>query len=338
MIVNVFSITMLFIAVLSAGLGIFCGIASFLLFLKWGRSLSTEERTAAEDRAYLVLLVACVVLGIRVLSWPMFYAALHSFVPEVPGAMCIYGVTQVWPGFTRFMQIIKPTVFFLIGAWLLVYLLDRATQTYPLMRRKFLLLTLVSLVLLVDAGADLRYFTGMKPAPVFCCTTVYDLPDRPTDQIPRGVLGAEYERFMVPAFYGGNLLLIALTVLVLGTRALNVPGAKRKLLLGGIFVLDLLNLPVFLWMLFERISPALMGLPYHHCPYCLMETVLDAPLILTLFIVGSFGLGWAFFLDVLGSTGETREILPRYLRGVYVLSLVGLSGFLLMVSAHFLVG
>ena len=338
MIVNVFSITMLFIAVLSAALGIFCGIASFSLFLKWGRSLSTEDRTAAEDRAYLVLLVACVVLGIRVLSWPMFYAALHSFVPEVPGAMCIYGVTQVRPGFTKFMQIIKPTVFFLIGAWLLVYLLDRSTKTYPLMRRKFLFLTLVSLVLLVDVGADLRYFTGVDPAPVFCCTTVYDLPDRPTEQIPRGVLGSEYERFMMPAFYGGNLLLIALTVLMLATRALKTPGPRRKLLLGGIFVLALFNLPIFFWTLFEKISPVLMGLPYHHCPYCLMETVFDAPLILTLFIVGSFGLGWAFFLEILGSTDETREILPRYLQGVYILSLVGLAGFLLMVSAHFLVG
>ena len=338
MIVNVFSITMLFIAVLSAGLGIFCGIASFSLFLKWGRSLSTEERTAAEDRAYLVLLVACVVLGIRVLNWPMFYAALHSFVPEVPGAMCIYGVTQIWPDFTEFMQIIKPTVFFLIGSWLLVYLLDRSTKTYPLMRRKFLFLTLISLALLVDVGADIRYFTGMDPAPVFCCTTVYDLPGRPTEQIPRGMLGTEYERFMMPAFYGGTILLIVLTGLMLATGALKTPGPKRKLLLGGIFVLDLCNLPIFLWALFERISPALMGLPYHHCPYCLMETVLDAPLILALFIIGSFGLGWAFFLDILGSTGETRETLPRYLQGVYILSLVGLVGFLLMVTVHFLVG
>ena len=46
---------------------------------------------------HLATLVAVVCLVLLVIGWPLFYAMLDSFVPEIPGAMCIYGVTRVMP-------------------------------------------------------------------------------------------------------------------------------------------------------------------------------------------------------------------------------------------------
>ena len=35
--------------------------------------------------------------AVLAIGWPLLYAMLDSFVPEIPGAMCIYGVTKVMP-------------------------------------------------------------------------------------------------------------------------------------------------------------------------------------------------------------------------------------------------
>ena len=89
-----------------------------------------------ENKAYLSLLLAIVLLGIRIIDWPIFYATLASYIPDITGAMCIYGVTQVAPNITKPMEVLKPFVFFLIGLWLIIYMMDKSAKSYPLMRRK----------------------------------------------------------------------------------------------------------------------------------------------------------------------------------------------------------
>ena len=65
-----------------------------------------------EDRSYLVLLIMVIVLLIRLINWPFFYATLQSFISDIEGAMCIFGVTQVKPGLNLFLEVLKPINFF----------------------------------------------------------------------------------------------------------------------------------------------------------------------------------------------------------------------------------
>ena len=78
--------------------------------------------------------MAVVILFIKLLSWPFFYATLQSYVPSIHGAMCIFGVTRIQPNMTTIAQILKPLVFFAVGAWLLLNRLDRKTETAPLLK------------------------------------------------------------------------------------------------------------------------------------------------------------------------------------------------------------
>src|SRR5215469_15254466 len=48
-----------------------------------------------EERTYLAALLGYLVLGLSLVSWLVFYLMLDGFVPQWPGAMCIYGVTQI---------------------------------------------------------------------------------------------------------------------------------------------------------------------------------------------------------------------------------------------------
>ncbi|HEV3024446.1 MAG TPA: hypothetical protein VGX76_18345, partial [Pirellulales bacterium] len=51
-----------------------------------------------EERTYLAALLGYLVLGLSLVSWLVFYLMLDSFVPQWPGAMCIYGITQIGSG------------------------------------------------------------------------------------------------------------------------------------------------------------------------------------------------------------------------------------------------
>ena len=86
MILNVFSITELFVAIISLILMLWGGAFAFVLALRWKRASKPEERTRVEDASHLVLLVSVIVLGIRLLNWPLFYGTLQSFIPDIDGA------------------------------------------------------------------------------------------------------------------------------------------------------------------------------------------------------------------------------------------------------------
>jgi hypothetical protein len=81
----------------------------------------------------------------------------------------------------------------------------------------------------------------------------------------------------------------------------------------------------------------MMGLPFHHCLYCLWQYVPDSILMMFLYVLGTFAVGWAFLLDLTGRTGETMKVLPRYLHFLYGLSVFCLAASLLMLTVHLVV-
>ena len=142
MILNVFTLTVIFtslltLLLLSVGAG-----SIFFLRPRERRQGDREQETAAENRLYLAFLLVAAALLCRGLGWPLFYLMLQSFIPDVPGAMCIFGTTQVMPVLIRSLEVLKPILFFLIGAWFILYGIDRSTKAYSLTNRKFLFLLL----------------------------------------------------------------------------------------------------------------------------------------------------------------------------------------------------
>src|SRR4030042_7188901 len=209
MILNALSITLIFISALSVLLTIWGGISSFILYRGWGKPCTPEEKASLEDRSYLVLLIMVIVLMIRLINWPLFYGTLQSFIPDIEGAMCIFGVTQVKPGLTRFLEFLKPINFFLIGGWLILHVLDRATKTSPLMRRKLFLLSILSLLVLIDSLGDIFLILVIAhESLVSCCTTVTDILNRPTRTTPESLFGPDNAWLLQAFFFITHLALI----------------------------------------------------------------------------------------------------------------------------------
>ena len=260
MILNALSITMIFIGALSVLLAIWGGISALILYRKWKRPSRPEEKTSLEDRSYLVFLIMVIVLLIRLINWPLFYVTLQSFISDTEGAMCIFGVTQVKPGLSRLLEFLKPIIFFLIGGWLILHLLDRSTKTSPLIRRKLLLLSIIGLFVLVDAFGDILLMVGIAPESlVSCCTTVTDISSRPTRTTPVAFFGPEYARPLQVLFFITHLALIGFVGVSLKFKIFRRP------ILGLLFLFSLLNAMLFLLSQIEVFAPAMMHLPFHHC-------------------------------------------------------------------------
>jgi hypothetical protein len=335
MILNVFSITEIFLGFLTLGLMTWAGIHSLRLYLRWRKMTGPEEQTLLEDQSYLMLSVALVVLVIRLINWPLFYLTLQSFIPQVNGAMCIFGVTQVREPLTRFLEFMKPVGFFLIGAWLLMHHLDRATQTGPLLGRKLLFLSLLSVVLLAEASGEVVLFFTLSPSVlVSCCTTVTDILDRPTSMVPQSLLGAGYNTWLQTVFFALTFLLIGLTSFLAWVKKWDPWPKGGNLLLTGLALLSGLNALLFLLVHIESLGPRFMGLPFHHCLYCLWQYVPDSIVLFLLFILGTMAPGWAWLLALTGRTGEAGGYLPRYMRSLFSLAALTLAGSVVMILLH----
>jgi hypothetical protein len=326
MLLNPFSIIMLLIA------------SVCIVLVIYGSVLSLKARGDGQhDGTPFVLFMASTVLVLRLLSYPLFYATLQSFVQDVEGAMCIYGVTQVSPKLFMFLEIAKPFVFFFVGQWLIFHYLTRRSTAQSIVNRKLVLLLGVNLIVLIDSLGDLVVLLGIDfHTPVTCCTINTDAPDRVSAILSRYLLGHQYAQSLLPAYYLSNLFVLGLAGYFFRRKKLEAKETRRTRSLGVVFFLSLMNLFLGSLAISEVIGPRLMDLPYHHCLYCLLQYLPDSCLIIGFLMIGTFGLGWAFGLEILVSTRETERNLSRYVTNLYGFSFMCLTLSMVMVSLHFL--
>src|SRR5205807_6623769 len=125
---------------------------------------AADGEAGAENRGHLLFLLAFLLLGLNFASWPLFYLLLQSYVRDMPGVMCIYGVTRFGtgslgpsrflPALVQALQWTKPAVVFLSGAWFVVYALNRGTATAPLLPRILVLLLVLGTFAVADAALE----------------------------------------------------------------------------------------------------------------------------------------------------------------------------------------
>jgi len=338
MILNVFTITELFIELVTLILMVWAGILSLVLGLRWQQSSSTQEKMLVEQKSHLVLLLAVIVLGIRLFNWPFFYATLQSLVPDISGAMCMFGVTHVERKVSLISELLKPISFFLIGAWLAIQMVDQKTETSPLMGRKLIILSLIAAVVAAESLVDTALILHIAPeTPVTCCTTVTDVLDRPTATVPQSILGPQYASILTYAYFVGNSFVIMSLALVRTAMGNNVHARWRRPAPGIIFLCAIINAGIFLLTQIEVHAPMIMHLPYHRCLYCLWQYVPDTILMYSFFILATASTGWAFILDLAGRAKETESILQPYMRKLYGLSLLCFTASLIMNAVHLIV-
>src|SRR5262245_46180835 len=306
MVLNSYAVLAVFLALLRLALGVIvlvCGAYG------WRRWHAAADRSSAENAGHLAFLLAVTLVLLGVASWPLLYLLLQSYVPEWPGAMCIYGVTQVGkdsmgparhlPGLILAIQIMKPALVFAGGAWYVLYLLDRRTRTAPLLGRLFALLLPLGLLAIADAAADLTY-TAIPKREEFlssgCCTAVTE--SSASRNLPGTWVAESCRTHLHTAYLTSNVILMLLLSAGFGYGR---PGAL-------VVVLAAANLAVSSVYLVEVVAPTVLHLPYHHCAYDLIPDAPEGVAAIALHLIGTFAAGWSALVWWLGRGEETSAL------------------------------
>lgn len=340
MIVNHYSVLMLFMSGLGLAMaGVLEGTALWAAWRIHG-SQDQQQSSAAERSIHLATLVAVVCLAISMLGWPLLYAMLDSFVPEIPGAMCIYGVTKVMPATATLIQAAKPAVIFVLGAWLLLEHVRRRSGLPPRRSGRVAALAAVAALVAFVHGVELYYVFNMDSLnEVSCCSRYGEaagLKLRAASYYLPWALPGPARCIVLNGLFFVGLPVLALWLLLRSrSRKLRRGGfglAEDAMLLAISVGLGLATLLEFS----EVLAPLLMRLPFHHCLYCLVTNgrVPDSPLIVGNLGIGIFAAGWTAVLGSALQMGPpVPEALPLY-RRVCVVGAVTLSATVFMVIIH----
>jgi hypothetical protein len=337
MIMNAYAVLDGFLSILRLGFGL---MAVYLVYSAWRmrRNLEGHSLAAREERATLLRLTAVVLVGLSVVSWPIFYLLLQSYVPTWEGVMCIYGVTQIGKGSTgaaRFLpgilsaiQLLKPALVFAGGAWLVLHVLDARTSSGPLAGRILFLLLAVGLLATADAGVEVAYLTIPKKEELStggCCTEAFDSAAGMSRFQPQSWLDDRQIPWLIGIYYGLN-----------ASMALGMIGGLRwgwtKKWLGVLAILMVSSIGINSVFLGEAAAPLLLRLPYHHCPYDLLPRVPESVVAIGLFVFGAFAVGWACVAAWLGRHEETVALLPLLVAQLLRVALFCYLGSLVMMS------
>jgi hypothetical protein len=313
-ILNAYAVLDAFVGLLRMGLVVPIVWLCLSSWARWRRAKQEPgERPAFENRFYLLLLLAGLLLVLNVLAWPIFYLLLQSYVSEWPGVMCIYGVTRIGAGSVgsaRYLPVLldtlratKPLLVFASGAWFVLYLVNRRTRTAPLSGRVLLGIFVTGLLAGADATAELAYLFIPKKEEFLargCCTTAPERESGPGRVIPPELLGGDDPDRLALTFVVANTCLIAASFGCARWRRNRPAGPWLAALLGAVVLVLLLN-----WaFITEFVVPKVLNAPGHHCAYDLVARAPPSVAAVALFVLGSFCVGWSCCVAWLGREPE----------------------------------
>lgn len=274
MITNGYAIFYLLLTGIASVIALMGIIVSITTGRKWHPEQSSEAQYALEKLVYLVITLVSLAFFIRIFLLPLWFWTLKSFIPSIPGAMCLTGVHMIdspYSFLTTALKFIIPMAYIF---WLVVHRMDRRIPEQPLMRIKLFLLIPIGLILLVESFLDIHFLFALRPIPVSCCTSLFDNPAPGTPEILTDSIW-----FWVVIFYVSTVIL---TVLLFISRGKTQSAILPVLVLA----LSIFSIASFLLALHTKISPLFLRAPFHHCVFCLWERVPDAPVFTGLVIVG----------------------------------------------------
>lgn len=287
MITNGYAISYLLLTVIASVIALTGITVSITTGRKWNPTQSSEAQYALEKLVYLVITLVSLAFFIRIIMLPLWFWALKSFIPSIPGAMCLTGVHMIDSPYSFLATALKFIIPMAYIFWLVVHRMDRRIPEQPLMRIKLFLLIPIGLILLFESYLDIHFLLALRPVPVSCCTSLFDNPAPGTPEILTASIW-----FWVVIFY---IVTVTLTGLLLISRRKRASGVLPVLVLA----LAILSIVSFLLALHTKISPLFLRAPFHHCVFCLWERVPEAPVFTGLVIVGSwlaivYALIWRF--------------------------------------------
>jgi len=264
-------------------------INAWQIFRGWDYNSTEEKQFLLEKKTYLVSTVMNFALFTQILMLFLFEMAADELANVLPGAMCAVGtLSSNSYGFP--LLDLKIISFFVYFIWLAINYLDNQIETYPLVRKKYLVLMLIYPLAVVETILLFVFTFNLDPSVITsCCGSVYNEGIEGLG----GTLAGASAGFILPLFF-------SIVILFLLNRFVFSRQDTEKKRLGNLFEFPL-------WIAFfitaivviiSFISTYVYEMLSHKCPFCFMGAEYHY-----------YGVALYFCLFVATATGMTGGLL-----------------------------
>ncbi|BBO92658.1 hypothetical protein [Desulfosarcina ovata] len=280
MIVNPAIVALIGGSLLTVGFAVYAYAWGIRIVRHWDLASGSEEQLGLERRTHLISTIMAYLLSFEIFSLFLFVYTADYLHPMFVGAMCAAGSLHV-NDYGYPTLVVKIASVLVCGVWLIVNRCDSQAEDYPLIRFKYRLLVVVTVLVITAALLQFGYFKGLKAHVITsCCGVLFSSDARSV----AGTVAALPPSAMRVVFFACLALQVRLCIHLLVT-------GRGGRLLGWIsltgFVVAILS--VIAW-----ISPYYYELPTHHCPFDLLQAYygyVGYPLYLGIFGTAIFGMG-----------------------------------------------
>jgi len=225
---------------------------SFLKSIKilryWDFNSTTNLQYSLEKLNYLVSTIIFFIVFIKIFLFIYFAQTVDRLSDIVPGAMCGTGVINA-NDYGVLLLLLKIFIVFGLSIWLIVNRLDIKKVVYPYIKIKYILYSVVFLLICFEYYLDIKYFMNISLLkPTLCCSVVFSTSD--------GLLLGLDIKSIVVIFY-------LLYVLI------SISSIIKNAFLS--FMASFLFLFISYYSVVYFFGTYIYELPTHHCPFCMLQ-------------------------------------------------------------------
>ena len=166
-------VALLLVSLLLTGMCLYSSFFGIRIIGRWDLTSGSEEQLLLERKTYLISTILSYVFVFQIGSLFLFIFTADSLHDRFVGAMCAAGALYADPyGYPAFL--LKIFNVLLAGIWLIINSADNRAYDYPLIRKKYLLLLVLTPLVAAETVLQALYFAGLKADVITsCCGSLF---------------------------------------------------------------------------------------------------------------------------------------------------------------------
>lgn len=301
----------LMLSALTVVLGVGLLDTTYRIFRRWKGS-DLEERYELEKDFCLIFAAACIALALRLFIVPLYFWTMQTLVPMIPAAMCLWGVFNALPELSWPALGLKFFLPILYAGWLILAFVNAKCKRNQLIGNLAGFFIFITPFLLADSILDLAIFVKLTPVQVSCCSSAIDVGPRP---IPPQIGTMSGQSILFLLFMLSSALFIATAFI----------SAKKQKFEWIARSLAIFLVPLTLLTMTEVLTPWILHLPFHYCPFCLLSHSPPSILFVFLYWIAVSASWWTLATRKLGRIDQESGVIENGVR-TKLWNLAGSSG------------
>jgi len=240
-------------------LGLFACRAAVRVLRHWDPASDSNLQIKLENEIWLASTLVEYGLGFQIITLVLFVLAADNFCQVIVGAMCATGALLA-NNFGMPALLVKIAGVFFYGFWIVLHKLDISSESYPLVRFKYIYLLLILPLLFTDITLQTLYISFLSPDIITsCCAVVFGS----TAETGRNLLEGFSQKVLLSLYYGSIIVLTAMACILLKRWLVSLAVLFSA---GWLWFLGLATVAII-----SVFSSYIYAMPYHHCPFCILK-------------------------------------------------------------------